>query len=1122
MQVASQFSTQFAAATRSKGESYFRRGAVQILDADPLGFTANVKGSRSRPYQVDFDCSHGQGGVSASCTCPHYREGSFCKHIWATLLTLEREGWETGEFRIRGGLLHEFDDDDFEDDFDSALEFARSRGDSRTKSARRPAKAASSRSWDVQLASFPVPASLAPPQGDRALSKPRQALFVLDVGQSHAAGALVVHLYQQDRKKNGQWRKPRQLKAGRRPDPAFSPEDQRLLALALGNYAGTSYGYGSYSIPLHALLNDAASQIEIIPALHEVLLPELCATGRFGWVLSDASQANPPRPLAWEPGPAWQFRLVVDDQPKKKQWLVRGEFIRDEETRTIDDPVLLLSSGIVVWPDTLARLQEGCDWRWLTMLRKIGPVEVPYKDRESLVGNLWGYGAAATALLPPNLQVPCEELAPRPVLRIVEPDSDSRRNPRKDDSRLFADVAFQYGDNVLALDDPTSVLLGENAESVHLRDRRSEVQALTRLDDWGFGLAPKNYYPAPPAPFAFPRKHFSSLVQTLAGEGWHIEAQGVRIRQAGQFKLSVASGVDWFDVDARVDFDGVAATLPALLAAARNQDRFVQLDDGTYGLLPEEWLKRFAPLAELAQIEGDQLRFRASQALILDTLLEERAGEIELALDAQFRKVRDRLATFRGIAPAAAPRGFQGELRPYQQEGIGWLKFLADFGLGGCLADDMGLGKTIQLLAHLQARKTSPAANKDKLPALVVAPKTLVFNWLLEAKRFTPRLKTLAYVGKERRDATETLADVDLVVTTYGTLRRDIEELQRQPFDYVVLDEAQAIKNDSSITAKSVRLLRANHRLALTGTPVENHLGELWSLFEFLNPGMLGRAGAFKDLARRQADTADALEPLRRGLAPFILRRTKQQVLKDLPEKTEQTLYCDLLPADRKRYDELRDYYRGALLNRIEDKGLNQSKMQVLEALLRLRQTACHAGLVDKKLVAKPSAKLDALHEQLAEIADEGHKALVFSQFTSLLAIVRQRLDADGTPYEYLDGRTRNRQERVDRFQNDPACPLFLISLKAGGCGLNLTAADYVFLLDPWWNPAVEAQAIDRAHRIGQQRPVFAYRLIARDTVEEKILQLQEHKRELADAIVSGDKSLLSALTADDLRLLLS
>jgi SNF2 family DNA or RNA helicase len=339
---------------------------------------------------------------------------------------------------------------------------------------------------------------------------------------------------------------------------------------------------------------------------------------------------------------------------------------------------------------------------------------------------------------------------------------------------------------------------------------------------------------------------------------------------------------------------------------------------------------------------------------------------------------------------------------------------------------------------------------------------------------------------------------------------------------YVILDEAQAIKNPASQTAKACRLLKADHRLALTGTPVENHLGELWSIFDFLNPGMLGRLPGMSARSAHRSPSKETLEQVARALGPFILRRTKEEVLSDLPPKTEQTLYCDLGSRQRRIYDGMREHYRRILTQKIGEEGLDRSKIQVLEALLRLRQAACHPGLISEKHERRSSAKLDVLLEQVEEVIDEGHKALVFSQFTRLLALVRHELDERNITYEYLDGKTRKREEKIQRFQEDAECPLFLISLKAGGVGLNLTAADYVFLLDPWWNPAVEAQAIDRAHRIGQVRPVNAYRLIARNTVEEKIVKLQASKRDLADAILTADRSVISELTSEDLEMLLS
>jgi SNF2 family DNA or RNA helicase len=395
-----------------------------------------------------------------------------------------------------------------------------------------------------------------------------------------------------------------------------------------------------------------------------------------------------------------------------------------------------------------------------------------------------------------------------------------------------------------------------------------------------------------------------------------------------------------------------------------------------------------------------------------------------------------------------------------------------------------------------------------------------VFHWKREAARFAPNLKILDHSGVARRKPGDHFEDYDLVITTYGTLTRDAVHFKEQRFDYCILDEAQAIKNAGTLSAKAVRLLRADHRLAMSGTPVENHLGELWSLFEFLNPGMLGSASIFANAGRNPDEPTRTL--LAKALRPFILRRTKGQVATELPEKTEQTIYCDLEVKEKKLYDELRDYYRARLLKGDAAEANGRYKIQVLEALLRLRQAACHPGLIDKRKTAEPSAKIDTLLAQLDQVLEENHKILVFSQFTSLLAILRSRLDAAKLPYLYLDGRTRDREARVEQFQTDPGVKLFLISLKAGGLGLNLHAAEYVYLLDPWWNPAVEAQAIDRAHRIGQTRRVFAYRLIARDTVEEKVLALQQSKRALADAIISADNSVMRDLTWDDLELLLS
>ncbi|OYV96831.1 MAG: hypothetical protein B7Z73_00100 [Planctomycetia bacterium 21-64-5] len=783
---------------------------------------------------------------------------------------------------------------------------------------------------------------------------------------------------------------------------------------------------------------------------------------------------------------------------------------REGEEAELSQVVRALS-GCVLFNDRIARLDAAATEDAVNAAQRLREIVVPVAHEDQFIEDIWQTPELPAIDLPDDLQWEQVRSEPQPQVMIGPVRLGAM-------TWLIGKLRFDYAGLLLdSTDDRRAVCDAGGRRIVH-RDEAKETAARAELQRLGATptVASETYHGS----FKVARKDFAPLVLALNQAGWHVEAEGHRIRHPGTTHISLASGVDWFELDGHVDYDGEQIGLPKLLEALRRGEDFVTLDDGSRGMLPSDWLTRYAPLAQMGEAEGDKLRFKPSQALLLDAWL---SAQPEVNVDAAFEQVRQRLRSFEGVRSHEEPAGFSGVLRPYQRDGLGWLLFLEEFGFGGCLADDMGLGKTIQVLAMLVERRNRPASNGDHKPALVVVPRSLVRNWAEEARRFAPQLKVLDYTGLDRGEAREQLDQYDLVVTTYGTLRRDAGHLKDVPFEYAILDEAQAIKNAASQAAKACRLIQSRHRLAMTGTPVENHLGELWSIFEFLNPGMLGRSNSLKLLSSKAAGTdTEGVRLLAKALRPFILRRTKEQVLSDLPEKTEQTLYCELDAPQRKLYDELRNHYRDALNKRIAKEGMNKAKIHVLEALLRLRQAACHPGLLDKSKASEPSAKLETLMEQLQEVFDEGHKALVFSQFTSLLALVRKRLDKGKIVYEYLDGQTRDRQQRVDRFQTDPDCPLFLISLKAGGLGLNLTAADYVFILDPWWNPAVEAQAVDRAHRIGQTRRVFAYRLIARDTVEEKILQLQGEKRHLADAILSADNSLIGGLTADDLQMLLS
>jgi non-specific serine/threonine protein kinase len=595
-------------------------------------------------------------------------------------------------------------------------------------------------------------------------------------------------------------------------------------------------------------------------------------------------------------------------------------------------------------------------------------------------------------------------------------------------------------------------------------------------------------------------------------------------RATPMLRLSITSGIDWFDLKTLVEFGDQQISLHDVHKALKRGEHYVKLADGSVGKIPEEWLEKYKHLWNLAQETTDGFRVADVHLSLLDSLLEDDAS-IQTPPDLIQR--RERLRSFERIEHHPLPSGFVGELRPYQKHGFDWLHFLREYKLGGVLADDMGLGKTVQVLTLLQSLKEqgeASTARSIKKATLLVVPKSLLTNWQRESEKFTPALRFLEYMGNFRAKDTAIFDDFDVVLTTYGTMLRDVELLRAYKFHYIILDESQAIKNPLAKSAKAARLLTADHRLVMTGTPVENNTFELWSQFAFLNPGLLGNMDYFKSAfanpIEAKGDEA-AAKTLRKLVYPFILRRTKEQVAPELPPRTERIVYAAMDAAQKKLYIQTRERYRAELLGLIESEGIPEARFKILEGLLRLRQIAIHPALVDSNYRGE-APKFEILLETLETLQAERHKALVFSQFVETLKLVRRELDERKIKYVYLDGQTPNRQSRVDLFQNDPKYPFFLISLKAGGVGLNLTAADYVIHLDPWWNPAVEIQASDRAHRIGQDKPVFVYKIITRDTVEEKILQLQEKKRALVTSLITTEASFFKSLTQDNIKELFS
>ena len=520
------------------------------------------------------------------------------------------------------------------------------------------------------------------------------------------------------------------------------------------------------------------------------------------------------------------------------------------------------------------------------------------------------------------------------------------------------------------------------------------------------------------------------------------------------------------------------------------------------------------------EIEKGRYIIKTFRAGIVAELEEQ---EIITKMSRKFKVFWSKIKNFNAMKEIPLPRGIKAELREYQKKGYNWLWFLYSYGLNGILADDMGLGKTLQALTFIQKAK-----EKDgKAPNLVICPTSVVFNWETEIEKFAPNLSYLTITGPARKDLFKKIENYDVIITSYALLRRDIENLKKYKFRSVVLDESQNIKNYESLTSRSARELNTSHRLAMSGTPIENHLGELWSSFDFLMPGFLYDINEFNyryAVPIQEKGDKTVGNRLKKQVYPFILRRLKRDIAKDLPDKIENIAYCQMTPDQRDFYLDILDSTRQEIFEKISGRGLEKNKMSVFAALLRLRQICCHPMLFDKgrENNINESGKFNHLKEMLEEIISEGHRVLLFSQFVQMLDIIKDWFNKTGIKYEYLTGSTKNRKEVVESFNNDESIPVFLISLKAGGTGLNLTGADYVIHYDPWWNPAVEDQATDRAHRIGQTKNVFVYRLITKNSVEEKIMKLKERKRDLVDSVISVKREIGKTLTYEDIKDILS
>ena len=1076
-----------------RGSRYFRNGKVLNADYNPARglVTGRVIGSRGRVYQSIVHLGHQDDGalrIVGQCSCP---AGYNCKHVAALLLSVGDRA-EKGTEPQPSELL--------------PLEVS---------------------SWLNRVE------RLAASTSDE---DPHRLLYLLRCERKFDRMRTHVHVVRVRRLESGGYGKPRDYNInGQSEAPFVTPEDLRIMMLM-------EVGRGQMATADAMLADEIGADV----------LRAIVLTGRGHLRNPEAPALRLASPLAgklvWRLGREARLRVVLESDrlgleaiPVTPPWYLdpaTGD-CGPLETGLGEREAALLAMAPSISPEAADALQEVAAAR---LKGRPLPLPLPSPPERRRV---------ASGPLVPCLQLQSEDRS------LDFSDRYLRVEPRTEWHHR-AVLTFLYdGAFVVDPSDRSESLVrveqGVLVESARaLAAEAAAVQTLRDLDlrqsqDGGDGDGLRFELPDDGAWLRFTGHDAPRLRQ----QGWRIEAvDGFRFQVARlgdwQIDISESEGGRWLDVGLGVEVDGERLDLlpllvdlleryqvdlsPKMLARMKDEETLqVRLDDQRLILVPAGRLRPIlSTLIELYDSErtlgaDGRLRLPRLQAAELAELEEADPGLILRGAEAA-REWGKRLKALRSLEEIAPPKGLAAELRPYQRQGLDWLQFLRQYDLGGILADDMGLGKTIQALAHLLVEKESGRADR---PSLVVAPTSLMFNWRREAERFAPSLKVLLLHGADRRRRFDAIADQDLVLTTYPLLPRDQEALSAVGYHLLILDEAQAVKNPRGKVAQAARTLAARYRLCLTGTPLENHLGEFWSLLDFLMPQIFGDEPRFRRLFRtpieRYGDEVRQ-EQLRRRAAPFLLRRTKEAVAAELPPKTEILREVPLANDQRDLYETLRLALHERVRQEVARKGLARSGILILDALLKLRQVCCDPRLVSLESArkVKGSAKLELLMALLPELLDEGRRVLLFSQFTSMLALIEEELMRSGLhenqSFVKLTGRTRNRALPVDRFQAGEV-PLFLISLKAGGSGLNLTTADTVIHYDPWWNPAAERQATDRAHRIGQDKPVFVYKLLTEGTVEQRVAELQARKQALADAMLAGGGA-AGSLSAENLELL--
>ena len=1089
---------------------------VRAIDNGRWQLTGTVQGSERTPYKQSIRLHINVHGMlthwDADCTCP---VGVDCKHAVALSLKAAYRTQATANATPAKPPT------------DAELAAARLAAEQRT----RDAAALKVRQW---LAQFDAMDRRSSPRPDSAQAE--SFVYTLCPGTTQQKTQLLqLQLQKTYLKKNGEWAKPKNILTPPYPGhPLFdaaSPAEQELLRMLKGMASGSNHY--AYALTHCAVVEGAAGLLALQMASDTGRLFTVADGGFLGAPL----RWSAPRELGW----SWQE--AAQPLASEPVWTLQPRLAHSSENAQVyaNHPPLYLDA--VQGTCGLAQTQ-GIAPEQLPLLLNAPPM--PQSAIEPLQLPLTRRLAAVA--MPPTLK-------PLPTVQGVVPTGHLHLSPvaKKDEAEvglLRAQLVFDYAGLRGSWDpvEPSVIVQQSNTRTLLIRDLQVEQSMDAQLLAHGLLGTPHTGYHLPgphsqqtwldwaDTDFAAFRADGFTVTRDDALTDWLQRADALDVQMQAQ-NSNDPDASPWFDLSLGMEINGerhnILPWLPSLLNQLANAPAdeasgervlppfvYMRKPDDSFIRVPTEPLRPWlAALLELVgdrqhDLDGDSLRLSRMEALRAGAALGE--GAVWTGASA-LQELVAQLAGRSALPEVPLPEGVHASLRPYQQQGLNWLQFLRRAGLNGILADDMGLGKTLQTLAHIQVEKD---AGRLTNPALIIAPVSLMGNWQREAQRFCPGLRTLVLHGQDRHDVADTTHAHDVVIAPYSLLQRDREGWLQAPWHIVVLDEAQNIKNASTLAAQVVAELQTQHRLALSGTPMENHLGEIWSLFHFLMPGFLGSQAKFGSLFRtpieKRGDT-ERLAQLRSRITPFMLRRTKALVAHELPPKVETVMRVELEGPQADLYEAIRLTTEKAVREALDSKGLAKSHITILDALLKLRQVCCDPGLLKLESAKKVtrSAKLDQLMEILPEMLAEGRKVLLFSQFTSMLERIEAELKARSIPWVKLTGQSQKRDAIIDQFTSG-AVPLFLISLKAGGVGLNLPQADTVIHYDPWWNPAVETQATDRAHRIGQTQSVWVVKLVAQGTIEERILALQERKAALAESMYSGAQGRKEPLFSED------